>query len=260
MTIIDPESPVPKYLQLREALLDRIEAELELDAAIPSERELGTRYGLSRMTVRQTVEQLVSEGKLYRVPGKGTFVARPKIEMSLRLASYTEDMLARGLRPGSRDLARRTVPAGTHLARALDIDSGVSVHVVERLRSADGVPMAVERTHIPAALAPDLADHSLSDGSLYHLLEERYGVVLDAGEQTIEAALVDRTDAGLLDLSPGDAVLQLRRRSFAAGAPAELAVSTYRADRYQLSTALDVPATRRTSPQPTEKDEEERVR
>ena len=101
---IDHHSPVPKYSQLREILLDLVETELDEDQSIPAERELSARFGLSRMTVRQAVDHLVSEGRLYRVQGKGTFVARPKIEMPLRLASFTEDMRARGLEPGSRDL------------------------------------------------------------------------------------------------------------------------------------------------------------
>lgn len=242
MTTIDPRSPVPKYFQLCEILLDIIEEEeLRFDAPVPSERELGQRYGLSRMTVRQSVDHLVSEGRLYRVPGKGTFVARPKIEMALRLASYTEDMLARGLRPGARDLDRRTVPASGQLARALGVPPGADVHCVERLRTADGEPMAVERSHISAAVAPDLLDQRLSDRSLYQVLEERYGVVLDSGEQTIEAGIADARDAGLLHLRPGSAVLLLQRRSQAAGIPVEFAISTYRADRYQLRTVLEIP-------------------
>jgi len=86
---INPRSSVPKYSQLREILLDLIEAELAYDALIPSERELVDRYGLSRMTVRQAINNLVAEGRLYRVAGKGTFVARPKVEMPLRLTSFT---------------------------------------------------------------------------------------------------------------------------------------------------------------------------
>jgi GntR family transcriptional regulator len=240
---IDHRSPVPKYFQLREILLDLAETELDADQSIPSERELASRFGLSRMTVRQAVDHLVSEGRLYRVQGKGTFVARPKIEMPLRLASFTEDMRARGLEPGSRDLDRRTDAASAHLARALKIAPGDRVHVIERLRTADGIPMAVERSHIPEAVAPGLADASLADRSLYDVLASTYGVLLDRGEQTIEAGIVDPTDAGLLDLPDGSAVLLLQRRSFAGERPVELAVSTYRADRYQLHVALEVPRT-----------------
>jgi GntR family transcriptional regulator len=238
---IDHASPVPKYFQLREILLDLVETELGVDQAIPSERELSQRYGLSRMTVRQAVDHLVSEGRLYRVQGKGTFVARPKIEMPLRLASFTEDMQARGLSPGSRDIDRRTAPATAYLARSLGVEPGSPVHVIERLRTANGIPMAVERSHIPEAVAPGLADESLADRSLYDVLAQRFGVLLDSGEQTIEAGIVDPADATLLELPAGSAVLLLQRRSFAAGTPVELALSTYRADRYQLHVALDVP-------------------
>jgi GntR family transcriptional regulator len=246
---IDPTSPVPKYFQLREILLDLVEdAALPVDAPIPSERELCQRFGLSRMTVRQAVDHLVSEGRLYRVPGKGTFVARPKIEMPLRLVSFTEDMRARGLEPGARDLDRRTTPANAHLARVFGVPPGTGVHVIERLRTADSEPMAVERSHIPATVAPGLLDTPLSDASLYDVLQKRFGVVFDAGEQTIEAGIADTADARLLDLARGSAVLLLQRRSFMNGTCVELAVSTYRADRYQLHSALEIPRRSRTVP------------
>ncbi|SDK27479.1 GntR family transcriptional regulator [Nonomuraea maritima] len=240
MAHIDPDSPVPKYFQLREILLDLIDSdELSIGAAIPSERELCQRFGLSRMTVRQAVDHLVSEGRLHRVPGKGTFVARPKIELALQLTSFTEDMRARGMIPGSRDLDRRIVRASAHLAKELGIPPGEEVHFIERLRTADGEPLSIERAHIPVKLAPDLASFDLSEKSLYELLETRYSLVMDAGELTIDGGIADPSDADLLKLPRGGAVLLLQRRSFSGGVCAELGVSTYRADRYQLRTVLD---------------------
>ncbi|MFC3994928.1 GntR family transcriptional regulator [Nocardiopsis sediminis] len=237
---IDPASPVPKYAQLRDLLLDWIvESGLSVDDPVPSERELGTTYGLSRMTVRQTIDLLVAEGKLYRVPGKGTFVARPKIEMALALASFTEDMRARGYVPGARDLTRRIAPAGGGTARMMDIAPGSPVHYIERLRTADGEPMAVERSNIPLSIAPHLDAFSLSERSLYAILEEEFGIILDSGEQTIEAGICEPADAKLLGLPPGSPVLSMQRRSFANGRCVELARSTYRADRYQLHSRLD---------------------
>lgn len=237
----DPSSPVPKYFQLREILLDLIERELTVDALVPSERELATRYGVSRMTARQAVEHLVSEARLYRIQGKGTFVASPKIEMPLRLTSFTDDMRARGHEPGSRDLGRRIIPATAAVARELGLAPRAPVLMIERLRIADGIPMAVERSHLPAELVPGLIDQSLERRSLYAVLAESYGLVLDRGEQIIEAGLVDAVDAGLLELSPPSAVLHLQRRSFAGAVAVEYAVSTYRADRYQLHATLEMP-------------------
>jgi GntR family transcriptional regulator len=247
-TNIDARSPVPKYFQLREILLDLIENELTVDAPVPSERELAARYGLSRMTARQAVEHLVSEGRLYRVQGKGTFVAGPKIDMPLRLTSFTEDMRARGLTPGSRDLGRRTTAATAAVARELSIEPGSRVHIIERLRTADGVPMALERSHIPAHLAPDLLDQSLENRSLYELLATAYKIYLDRGDQVIEAGTADRGDAQLLGLAPGSAVLLLQRRCWAGSVAVEYAVSTYRGDRYQLRASLEsVPSGRAAS-------------
>lgn len=243
--MIDPSAPLPKYLQLRAILLEMIEEErLPVDAPVPSERELCRRFGVSRMTVRQAVDQLVAEDRLRRIPGKGTFVARPKIELALQLTSFTEDMRARGMVPGSRDLDRRVVRASAHLAKELGIQPGEEVHFIERLRTADGEPLSIERAHIPVKLAPDLADYDLSDKSLYELLERRYGLVMDAGELTIDGGLADPSDADLLKLPRGGAVLLLQRRSFSGGVCAELGVSTYRADRYQLRTSLEMPARR----------------
>ncbi|GAA3508224.1 GntR family transcriptional regulator [Actinomadura keratinilytica] len=240
--MIDPSAPLPKYLQLRAILLEMIEEErLPVDAPVPSERELCRRFGVSRMTVRQAVDQLVAEDRLRRIPGKGTFVARPKVQMPKELVSYTEDMRARGMRPGSVDLAGRTVEADARLARLFGADRGAKVHVLERLRLADGEPMAVERSHILAARAPGLLERRPPDASLYRVLEEEYGIVLDAGEQTIEAVPAGEREAALLEIAPGSPVFLVQQRTFSRGACVEVALTTYRADRYRIHLGLESP-------------------
>ncbi|QXJ20159.1 GntR family transcriptional regulator [Actinomadura graeca] len=240
--MIDPFGPLPKYLQLRAVLLDLIEQDgLPVDAPVPSERELCRMYGVSRMTVRQAVDQLVAEDRLRRIPGKGTFVARPKVQMPKELVSFTEDMRARGLRPGSVDLATRTVEADPRLARLLDAEPGVAVHVLERLRLADGEPMAVERSHILASAAPGLFARRPPGTPLFETLEHAYGIVMDAGEQTIEAGPADADDARLLEIPSGGTVFLLRQRTFSRGLCVEVALATYRADRYSIHLGLDAP-------------------
>lgn len=238
-TVIDPTGPLPKYLQLRAILLDMIERDrLPVDAPVPSEREMCRRFELSRATVRQAVDQLVAEDRLRRVPGKGMFVARPKVRMPKELVSFTEDMRALGMRPGCVDLSARTIKADARLAGLFGAERGAAVHVLERLRLADGEPMAVERSHIPASLAPDLFERRAPGGSLFEVLEHEFGIVMDGGDQTIEAGPADRGDAEPLGIAQGATVFFLRQRTYSRDVCAEIAFSTYRADRYRIHLGL----------------------
>lgn len=241
MTAINPRSPVPKYHQLRDILLELMASELEVGAPIPSERELAEQYGLSRMTVRQGVDSLVADGRLTRVVGVGTFVAAPKMDIQVRLASFTEDMRSRGMQPGTTVLTIERIAVAAHVASELEMNVGDSVVRIDRLRYADGVPMAVQSTYLPETLVPGLVDRGL-DGSLHQLLRERYGLVLDWGEQTIEAGSADAATARLLEMPAGSVTMRLRRRSYAGDQLVEYDDSSYRADRYQLWVPLARPA------------------
>lgn len=237
--VISDTSPTPKYSQLRRILVELIEGELGFDQMLPSEREISERYGVARMTVRQAVDQLVAEGRVYKVPAKGAFVARPRLVMPLALTSFTQDMLDRGLRPGSVEIARHEVAADAGVALRLGLALGEPVHVLERLRLADGEPIAVERSHLVARRTPGLLEEPLEGRSLYALLERRYGLVVDGGEQTISACTVGVEDASWLQVPDGTSALQFQRDSLAGGAPLEHVVSTYRGDRYQLRVSFD---------------------
>lgn len=240
MSVVD--GPVPKHRQLREILLALVDGELTPDAPIPSERELVSRFGISRATVREAVGRLVSEGRLYRVRGKGTFVAAPRVESLLHLASFTEDMRRRGHNASTVVLGADELVPPPPARAALGLDVTDRAYRIERLRSADGSPMAHEVSWLPARPLPGLLEHDLS-GSVYTLLTRDYGRTLDSAAQTVWAEGADPLRARLLRVPPAAPLLVFRRTSYAAGRPMEHVTSWYRADRYQVHMTLD-----RTSP------------
>src|ERR1700693_1999984 len=128
---------LPKYYQVKRQLLE-LTAALDAGSPVPAERELARRYGTSRTTVRQALAELVVEGRLLRIQGKGTFVAKPKVAQLLELASYTQGMRAHGLHPQTRILDTSYVPADPELSELLEIPAGSRVLRIHRLRLADG--------------------------------------------------------------------------------------------------------------------------
>ncbi len=231
------DGPVPKHVQLRQSLLAAMDDELSPGAMIPSERELMVRHGVSRATVRAAIAGLVSDGRLAKVPGKGTVVTRPRVESQLHLASFTQDMRRRGHRPTTRLLACATEPADPTLATALGLDADASLWRIERLRLADGEPMAVETSWYPEAAFPDLDAENLQS-SLYAILESSYGVVITGAEQTVWTEPADRTHARLLDAPKGAPLFVFDRVASSSERPVERTVSRYRGDRYQLTMSL----------------------
>ena len=144
---------VTKQRETREQVLELIES-LDVGDAIPSERLLSIDLGVSRLTVRAALDDLVREGRLTRRRGAGTFVAEPKVAKGMTITSFSDDMRQRGLSPGSRTLEFRTIPAGARLGRILHVSPSEPVLSIKRLRLADGEPMAIEHLHVPGALFP----------------------------------------------------------------------------------------------------------
>lgn len=228
-----------KYVRVRDYLRSLVTHELSVGDAIPSERLLCERFGISRMTVRQAVDALVVEGLLEREQGRGTFVAPTKVDLEVRLASFGEEMRRRGMEPSSRVLAAEEVAAAPDIADALDLLPGEQVFYLHRVRYADGDPMAIEQLWLPSRLAPGLIDDG-APVSIYGELRLR-GLEPEWGEDTVAASEVDAQDADLLGLRVGNAVLRLTRRTFAGDIACVYSRSSYRADRYMLWVPLRAP-------------------
>lgn len=223
-----------KHERVREQLEDRIAA-MAPGQPLPAERDLAAELGVARMTLRRAVDTLVADGRLLRRQGAGTFVAPAKVAQRLSATSFSEDMRARGLRPGATTVSAAHSPAGVVVASVLGIRPTSPVLHVKRLRLADDVPMALEDLHVPCDLVPGLTGQDLENRSFYELLHERYGLSVVAGTQTAEPTLTTPEDAALLGVEPGAPAFLFERTSrLGDGRVAEFVRSVYRGDRYRI--------------------------
>jgi len=228
----------PHYQRIKRHLLSMIEdGRLKPGDRVPAERELNARFGVSRMTARQALIDLERGGFIIRYQGRGSFVAEPKLEEALAdLTSFTTDMTNRGFRPGGRLLRHELVTATESIAQALGLDPGDPVLRIERLRTANGVPVAVQVAHLPGRL--DIEANEIEDGSLYAALRRR-GLVPSAARETLEALLAGGADADRLGVREGAPLLGLTRlTSDQTGHPIEYTISRYRGDRYRFVVDL----------------------
>lgn len=214
-------------------------AQAPVGSSMPSERQLADEAGVSRMTARRAIDELVRAGLLTREVGRGTFVAQPAVNMPLQLTSFTEDMRARGYDPSSRVLHLGTIPADEQVAEIFGTPVGADVILLARLRLADDAPMAIERSHLRADAFPGLEGYDFTRESLYRVLAEDYWVRFEAGEQVIRAGIVGDGDAETLSILRGAPVLELVRTSVSHGSVVEWTTSTYPASRFELSARLE---------------------
>jgi GntR family transcriptional regulator len=230
-----------KQSETKDRVLDLIDS-LGVGEAIPSERQLSADLGVSRLTVRAALEELVREGYLVRRRGAGTFVSEPKIAQELTMTSFTDDMRRRGMHPASRTLDLTTVPAGARLGRVLHVSPSEPVMVAKRLRLADGETMAMETLHVRAALVPGLTARDLEKQSFYELLSERYGIEIVGGVQSIEPTVTNEDESEALGVPLHSPAFLFERVTRAEnGEIVEFVSSLYRGDRYRLVTELNRP-------------------
>ena len=229
-----------KQRETRESVLELIEG-LGVGDAIPSERQLGIDFGVSRLTVRAALDELVREGYLVRRRGAGTFVAEPKVAKGIDITSFSDDMRARGLTPESRTLDLRVAMAGARLGRILHVSPSEEIISVKRLRLADGEPMAIELLHTRSSLVPGLTGADLEQNSFYDLLSDRYGISIVGGTQTVEPTVTNEEESTALGVPLHSPALLFERVTRAeSGDIVEFTSSTYRGDRYRIVTEISI--------------------
>ena len=237
---VDESKPTPLYLQLQRAIREAVRAgELQADEALPSERDLARELGISRVTVRKAIAGLVENGMLVQRWGSGTFIAANlHVEQPLsRLSSFTDDMIARGLKPSAIFLDRSTGSASPKESMALGLSPGHAVARINRLRLADDVPMALEHAVVPTRFLPE---PQAVQASLYAVLIAR-GFGPRRALQRLHAVLLSDEQARLLQLRPVSASLYIERRSFLDGGEAvEFTCSYYRGDAYDFVVELNL--------------------
>lgn len=227
--------------RIREDLRERIvRGVLQPNDRVPSESELMAQYGVSRITVRQALDDLRNEGLIVKVAGKGTFVAgaRPSQELA-RLEGFGEAMARGGHRIVNRVVSHVLVPAASQVAERLRLDAGAQVSEIRRVRYLDSAPVSFEVTYLPPRVGERLRGEDLAGRDIFLILESDYGITLGHADVQIGAISADAGLATALSVAPGTALLRIERLTWTAdGMPLDFEYLYVRGDAFQYTLRL----------------------
>ncbi|WP_026394041.1 GntR family transcriptional regulator [Acetobacterium malicum] len=237
MEDIRRKNPKPLYVQLEELIRNKIEGgQWKPHTAIPSESELNKMFGVSRMTIRSACSQLVRDGLLYRVPGKGTFVADAKIETeSLAYMGFREQLERMGYEISTAVLGIETVAAEGRISRRLTCPEGTPIIQIRRLRFLKGQPLSLHYSYIPVALCANLDNDILEREQLCVLLEQQRGLKPLRVIETLESATATEMESTLFEVEPGYPLLVLEDVLYdQQDTPYEYSKVVFRGDKIKL--------------------------
>ena len=235
--MLDRQSALPLHTQFENILRNRLESEeSSINSRIPSENELSRIYGISRMTVRSVLNRLVDEGLLYRVQGKGTFVAEPKI-ISGPLVRYglREQLEQQGYETNTKLISFEKITASTKIVKALNIERGTEIFVVKRLRYVKGEPLSFHISYVPAQYFPDLESQDLEHNQMCNVIEKKYNFPILHRIETLEANTASPEEAWLLSIHPKSPLLLLENFVYTEGGlPLEYSRIVFRGDKIKI--------------------------
>jgi len=239
--ILDHNSFIPLYHQLKEILKENIESGFWAPGdVIPSENQLMQDYNISRNTVKKAIENLVQDGLLNRIKGKGTFVSKPKLEQSLSgFYSFSKVMKEKGFNPRDLIISVKEIPATKSTAKHLQLNMDDPVIQLRRVRYAQDEPIIYETSYLPKKLFPGLSKGELENSSLYDLMEDKYGVFVSIAKEIFEPVLIRDYESILLQVEEGYPALLLDRIAYDLNErPIEFCRSIVRGDRCRFYTEL----------------------
>ena len=237
---IGRDNPLPLYYQLKRQIIEQLDqGELVEGQILPSEHSYMGKFGISRATIRQAFCELENEGILERRQGVGTFISRKKIAPEInKLTSFSEDMLSRGLKPGSVVLQIEKMVAPPSVRESLNLSPSAMVWSISRLRLADNEPMGIHNLFIPPWL--NIQEEDIANlVSYYQMLEDKLGLKVVRGQETLTAKIATDQEAELLKIEPFRPLLFIKRVSYdTENRLLEYVEFVYRADRYQYHLSL----------------------
>lgn len=234
---LDRQSPQPLHLQFEELLREQLDnEEWPVHSCIPSENELSRRYGISRMTVRAVLTRLVDAGLLYRVPGKGTFVAEPKIvSRPLSQMGITQQLEQMGYETTTRVINIGIVSCPSKIARRIGVKAGEDVYTIKRLRFVKGEPLSIHTSYIPLSLCSDLEMQDFEHNQLCDIMEQTYHYEIVRRCETLESTTASLEEAELLEVKPAFPLLLLNTTMYTHGdRPIECSVVVFRGDKFKI--------------------------
>lgn len=240
MEKLNKNSKLPLYLQLKEILLKQIEQDMTIGTLIPTETEIEATYGVSRMTVRKTVDELVNDGYLIRKQGKGTFVKDNKTIQDVgRIFSWTEEMQSQQRETKTTHMEIKRIEPSKRLRTALNLSKNEKLICINRVREINSEPIVIMLNYLREKYVPGLLEHGIESDSLYKDLEEKYDLILLNADEVITSRLSDPTESLLLNIPEDSAVLHVRRTSYIKNKiPVEVVDMVARGDKYQYFAKL----------------------
>lgn len=237
---IDKLSRIPLYCQLMDILVNEIQTNMKEEEQLPSEREIGEKYKVSRATVRQAMQEMEQEGYIYRSHGKGTFVAPQRVNQELlRFYSFTEEMKKLGKNPSSKVLDFQVVDCDKKISKKLGINESEKVYKILRLRLADNKPMMIETTYLPYNRFPGMLKEELEQTAMYDIFAQKFAVKITSAKEKFQPVVTNVEEARSLKVAKEIPSLKIERYTYENDRIIEYTRSIARGDKFEYCITLE---------------------